>query len=120
MNSNEVERSGSNDVEPHIYIMRLKKMIKKQIKRSALRLLNKIYVVFDAKTHVPESIELHYASEELENEYSFKGSQVLHRLYKFPKTPLKFYKELNAETIKLVLIYDNWRSKWQVNECKQE
>ena len=54
------------------------------------------------------------------NEYSFKGSQVLHRLYKFPKTPLKFYKELTAETIKLVLIYDNWRSKWQVNECKQE
>ena len=107
-------------VEPHIYIMRLKKMIKKQIKRSALRLLNKIYVVLDAKTHVPESIELHYASEELENEYSFKGSQVLHRLYKFPKTPLKFYKELTAETPKLVLIYDNWRSKWQVNECKQE
>ena len=113
MNSNEV-------VEPHIYIMRIKKILKKQIKRSALRLLNKIYVVFDAKTMIPESIELHYASEELENEYSFKGSQVLHRLYKFPKTPLKFYKELNAETIKLVLIYDNWRSKWQVNECKQE
>ena len=132
MNSNEMERSGAersdatrhdatrSDVEPHIYIMRLKKMIKKQIKRSALRLLNKIYVVFDAKTMMPESIELHYASEELENEYSFKGSQVLHRLYKFPKTPLKFYKELTAETPKLVLIYDNWRSKWQVNECKQE
>ena len=121
---NEVERMNVvnelHDVEPHIYIMRLKKILKKQIKRSALRLLNKIYVVFDAKTHVPESIELHYASEELENEYSFKGSQVLHRLYKFPKTPLKFYKELNAETIKLVLIYDNWKSKWQVNECKQE
>ena len=120
---NEVERMNVVNerlVEPHIYVMRLKKILKKQIKRSALRLLNKIYVVFDAKTHVPESIELHYASEELENEYSFKGSQVLHRLYKFPKTPLKFYKELNAETIKLVLIYDNWRSKWQVNECKQE
>ena len=121
---NEVERMNvvneRHYVEPHIYIMRLKKILKKQIKRSALRLLNKIYVVFDTKTMMPESIELHYASEELENEYSFKGSQVLHRLYKFPKTPLKFYKELTAETPKLVLIYDNWRSKWQVNECKQE
>ena len=140
MNSNEVERIGAErsgaersdatDVEPHIYIMRLKKMIKKMIEdmkrsgarcnRATLQLINKIYVVFDAKTMMPESIELHYASEELENEYSFKGSQVLHRLYKFPKTPLKFYKELTAETTKLVLICDNWKSKWQVNECKQE
>ena len=135
MNSNEMERSGAERsdataVEPHIYIMRLKKMIKKMIEdmkrsgarcnRATLQLINKIYVVFDTKTMMPESIELHYASEELENEYSFKGSQVLHRLYKFPKTPLKFYKELTAETPKLVLIYDNWKSKWQVNECKQE
>ena len=116
--------------EPHIYIMKLKKMIKKMIEdtkrsgarcnRATLQLINKIYVIFDRETLVPESIELHYASEELEDEYSFKGSQVLHRVYQFPKTPLKFYKELTAETTKLVLIYDNWKSKWQVNECKQE
>ena len=112
------EVNGRGGMEPHVYIMRIKKILKKQIKRSALRLLNKIYVVFDTKTMMPESIELHYASEELENEYSFKGSQTLHRLYQFPKTPLKFYKEFTADTTKLVLIYDNWKSKWQVNECK--
>ena len=115
MNSNEA-------LEPHIYIMNLKKMMINKDKKfkKMFNQVNKIYVVFDAKTHVPESIELHYASEELEDEYSFKGSQVLHRVYQFPKTPLKFYKELTAETTKLVLIYDNWKSKWQVNECKQE
>ena len=122
-NNDGSEAANMNEVniraeEPHVYIMRIKKILKKQIKRSALRLLNKIYVVFDAKTLIPESIELHYASEELENEYSFKGSQTLHRLYQFPKTPLKFYKEFTADTTKLVLIYDNWKSKWQVNECK--
>ena len=122
-NNDGSEAANMNEVniraeEPHVYIMRIKKILKKQIKRSALRLLNRIYVVFDAKTLIPESIELHYASEELENEYSFKGSQTLHRLYQFPKTPLKFYKEFTADTTKLVLIYDNWKSKWQVNECK--
>ena len=119
MNSNEVMQT---TVEPHIYIMRLKKMMINKDKKfkKMFNQVNKIYVVFDTKTMMPESIELHYASEELENEYSFKGSQVLHRLYKFPKTPLKFYKELTAETPKLVLIYDNWKSIWQVNECKQE
>ena len=108
--------------EPHIYIMKLKKeMIKRNKKiKKMFNHINKIYVIFDRETLVPESIELHYASEELEDEYSFKGSQVLHRVYQFPKTPLKFYKELTAETPKLVLIYDNWKSIWQVNECKQE
>ena len=94
-------------------------MIKRNKKfKKMVKQIQKIYVVFDAKTHVPESIELHYASKELEDEYSLKGSQILHRIYQFPKTPLRFYKEFTTETTKLVLIYDNWKSKWQVNECE--
>ena len=109
-------------MEPHVYVMNLKKKMMKNNKKmkKMFNQINKIYVVFDRETLVPESIELHYASAELEDEYSFKGSQTLHRVYQFPKTPLKFYKELTAETTKLVLIYDNWRSKWQVNECESK
>ena len=106
-------------MEPHVYIMNLKKMMIKKDKKykKMFNQINKIYVVFDTKTLMPESIELHYASDELEDEYSYKGSQVLHKVYQFPKVPLKFYKELcDYETTKLVLIYDNWKSKWQVNE----
>ena len=106
-------------MEPHVYIMNLKKMMIKKDKKykKMFNQINKIYVVFDTKTLMPESIELHYASDELEDEYSYKGSQVLHKVYQFPKVPLKFYKELSDyETTKLVLIYNNWKSKWQVNE----
>ena len=106
-------------MEPHVYIMNLKKMMIKKDKKykKMFNQINKIYVVFDTKTLMPESIELHYASDELEDEYSYKGSQVLHKVYQFPKVPLKFYKELrDYETTKLVLIYNNWKSKWQVNE----
>ena len=106
-------------MEPHVYIMNLKKMMIKKDKKykKMFNQINKIYVVFDTKTLMPESIELHYASDELEDEYSYKGSQVQHKVYQFPKVPLKFYKELSDyETTKLVLIYNNWKSKWQVNE----
>ena len=106
-------------IEPHIYIRNLKKnMIKKNKKMSRmLTLVNNIYVIFDATTLIPETIELHYKDDELEDPYSIKGSRYLHRVYQFPKVPLKFYKEFTAETPKLVLIYDNWRCKWHVHEC---
>ena len=107
--------------EPHIYVMNLKKtMIKKNKQmRKVLNLVNNIYVIFDATTQIPETIELHYADDQLEDPYSFKGSKVLHRIYQFPKIPLKFYKEITAETPKLVLIYDNWKCKWHVHECTE-
>ena len=109
-------------IEPHIYIRNLKKnMIKKNKKMSRmLTLVNYIYVIFDATTLIPETIELHYKDDELENPYSIKGSRYLHRIYQFPKVPLKFYKEFTAETPKLVLIYDNWRCKWHVHECSEQ
>lgn len=109
-------------IEPHIYIRNLKKnMIKKNKQmRKTFNLVNNIYVIFDAKTFIPEAIELHYASDELEDPYSIKGSRYLHRIYQFPKVPLKFYKEFTAETTKLVLIYDNWKSKWHVHECSEK
>jgi len=103
--------------EPHIYIMKLKKQLRPLMKRK-LELVEKIYVQFDKKTLIPEMIELHYHDQELEDEYSVKGSKTLHRVYNVPKSPLMFYKELESETDKLVLIYDNWKSKWQVNESK--
>ena len=108
--------------EPHIYIRSLKKnMIKKNKKMSRmLTLVNYIYVIFDATTLIPETIELHYKDDELEDPYSIKGSRYLHRVYQFPKVPLKFYKEFTAETPKLVLIYDNWRCKWYVHECSEQ
>ena len=102
--------------EPHVYIMNLKKNFNKKMKNQ----VNEIYVIFDAKTLIPESIELHYADAQLEDPYSYNGSKVLHRVYKFPKVPLKFYKDFEAETSKLVLIYDNWKSKWHVNEVLEQ
>ena len=103
--------------EPHVYIMDLKKRLKKLMGRK-VSLIRYIYVEFDGKTLMPETIELHYQNEELEDEDSFKGSQLLHRVYNIPKTPLKFYKNIDAATEKLVLIYDNWTCKWHVNECE--
>ena len=103
--------------EPHIYIMKLKKMLKPVMKRK-LDLVYEFYVQFDKKTMMPETIELHYHNKDYEDEYSFKGSKLLHRVYNFPKTPLSFYKELDANTDKLVLIYNNWTCKWHVNECE--
>ena len=113
---------GVGGIEPHIYVMNLKKnMIKKNKQmRKVLNMVNNIYVIFDSVTHVPETIELHYADDELEDPYSLKGSRYLHRVYQFPKVPLKFYKEFTAETSKLVLIYDNWKSKWHVHECSEK
>ena len=107
--------------EPHIYVMNLKKnMIKKNKQmRKVLNMVNNIYVIFDAKTFIPETIELHYADDQLEDPYSIKGSKYLQRVYQFPKVPLKFYKEFTAETPKLVLIYDNWKSKWHVHEATE-
>ena len=102
--------------EPHVYIMDLKKKLKKVMGRK-VSLIRYIYVQFDKEQLMPETIELHYQDKELEDEYSFKGSKLLHRVYTVPKTKLKFYKELSADTEKLVLIYDNWTSKWHVNEC---
>jgi hypothetical protein len=99
---------------PHIYIMNLKKDLKKLNKKMD-RLVSKIYVLFDAKTLIPEDIELHYNDPELEDQYSLRGSKVLHRMYKFPKTPLKFQKPLDNEGAKLVLVYDNWKSVWSVH-----
>ena len=107
--------------EPHIYVMNLKKIMIKKNKqmRKVLNMVNNIYVIFDAKTFIPETIELHYADDQLEDPYSIKGSKYLHRVYQFPKVPLRFYKEFTAETPKLVLIYDNWKSKWHVHEATE-
>lgn len=102
---------------PHIYIMKLKKILKKTLKRK-LGMVEKIYVQFDKNTMYPENVELHYKDKELEDEYSFKGSKLLHAVYNFPKIPLKFNEKLDASTDKLVLIYNNWTCKWCVNECK--
>ena len=103
--------------EPHTYIRKLKKILKKVMNRK-LNLVEKIYVQFDKKTLIPENVELHYRDEELEDPYSFKGSKMLHKVYNFPKTPLSFYKDIVSDTNKLVLIYDNWTCKWNVNECE--
>lgn len=103
--------------EPHIYIMKLKKTLKQMMNRK-LGLVEKIYVQFDKTTMIPETVELHYKDEELEDEYSPKGSKILHRIYNFPKNPLRFHTKLDADSDKLVLIYNNWTCKWNVNECK--
>ena len=116
-----IERKEPCCVEPHIYVMNLKKsMIKKNKQmRKVLNLVQSIYVIFDSTTFIPETIELHYADDELEDPYSLKGARVLHRVYQFPKVPIKFYKDFTAETAKLVLIYDNWKSKWHVHEVNE-
>lgn len=80
--------------------------------------VNKIYVMFNATTHIPESVELHYHSPDLEDQYSFNGSRVMHKVFNYPKNALKFYKELKCETDSLVLIYNNWKSTWSVHESK--
>lgn len=95
--------------------MKLKKILKKQMKRNCDK-VEEIYVVFDKEKKIPELIELHYHDKELEDENSLKGSRTLHKLYQFPRDELKFYKPLIANTEKLVLIYNTWTCKWHVNE----